>query len=214
MITTTIAAMALGMTSAPTNIKTPLIAPGPVQTTVKFGMPYLECFKTTEAGEDEVYLIVTGRWSDGTTFKYRYPNETGHWDLNDGEGDPPIRDINLINLGMGQGSYVDLAVVIMEEDGGSTGGWAALAGAVVDTLVPEGGGIFSAIGSMLNFTDSDDYIGSFKVRVYENNDNPTAQVYAYERGYDMPDLAKYWLRWNMGFAGDGSNYKSQFSISK
>src|SRR2546429_9396548 len=59
------------------------------QAKVEVVLERLECDKTTEAGADEVYILVAGKNSDGTkTFSDRLPTNnprvaSGHWDMND-----------------------------------------------------------------------------------------------------------------------------------
>jgi hypothetical protein len=192
----------------------PTTATAQASKTVKFRMPYLECFQTTEHGEDEVYLVVTGQYSGGNPFQYRFPNETQHWDLNDGEGDPPVRDWPLINLEMHNGSSVDLIVLVMEEDGGTSGGWTRLGGSVVGRLNPQAGAIIGVIGSLINFQDSDDFIGAFSVHITNDNGNIITTFSPRDRVYDSSDPNSAWIRWNVNMNGDGSKYMSQFSVEE
>ena len=46
------------------------------------------CDKTTEQGADEVYLITTGRSSNGKEYSDRSPSPTTHWDMNDNSSLP------------------------------------------------------------------------------------------------------------------------------
>lgn len=46
-------------------------------------IPNINCQKTTESREDEIYLIVTWKTSYGSTGTVRVPSSE-HWDMNDG----------------------------------------------------------------------------------------------------------------------------------
>lgn len=183
--------------------------------TVVFSMPYLESFQTTEHGEDEVYLIVAGKRSDGGSFQYRFPNGSDHWDLNDGEGDPPVRNQTLINFNnFDPGDSADLVVTVMEEDGGVAGGWISLGSAVVGAINKPAGAIISTIGQFLNFGDSDDVIGVFSVHIENINGDVFTSIKPIDRVYDISDPGKYWITFNVNMNGDGSKYKSQFSVTQ
>jgi hypothetical protein len=182
------------------------------QQTVSFGMPYLECFQTTEAGEDEIYLVVSGKWHTGSSFSYRFPNESGHWSLNDREGDPPVRNQTLLNLPMRDGDVVDLVVVVMEEDGGSVGGWAALASTALGFLDPTAGSIAAALGRLLPH-DSDDVIGTFSVHIEQSGGQAFAKFTPRDRTYNYSDPSAFYTKYRIDMNGDGSDYVSLFSVT-
>ena len=187
--------------------------PAATQQTVSFAMPYLESFKTTEAGEDEIYLVVSGKWHSGNSFTYRSPNESGHWNLNDREGDPPVLNQTLLNIPMRDGDVVDFVVVVMEEDGGSVGGWAGLASTALGFLDPTAGSIAAALGRLLNFHDSDDVIGSFSVQIEKSGGQAFAKFTPRDRAYNYADPSAFYTKYRIDMNGDGSDYVSLFSVT-
>jgi len=211
-----IAITACSLILSQTHAKSETGEPAPAkanQKVAKFGMPYLECFKTTEAGEDEVYLVVSGNWRGGESFQHRFPNASGHWDLNDREGDPPVKDQNLINFTMNDGDAVDLVVMVMEEDGGTSGGWTSLAGSVIGLVNPKAGSIITTIGKFLTIEDSDDFIGAFSVHIQNEGGNILAQFKPRDRVSDISDPNEYWIKAKVVMNGDGSDYSSVFSVT-
>jgi len=175
-------------------------------------MPYLECFKTTEAGEDEIYIVISGRSSDGQSFKARLPNDAGHWDLNDGEGDPPVLNQDLMRFDMAEGSSLDFTVMVLEEDGGTIGGWTNLAGGAL-TLVDQGlGELIGVIGELFNFKDSDDFIGAVAVHIEMTNGQALATFKPLDRVEGGWDTSSYWLKRPVSMNGDGSSYQMVFEV--
>jgi hypothetical protein len=184
------------------------------QRAVSFNMPYLESFQTTEAGEDEIYLIVTGRWrSTGETFSYRFPNASGHWDMNDREGDPPVLNQHLLKLTLNEGDAVDLVVMVMEEDGGTVNEWVDIAASVGGALSKTAGTILGAISKLIpTITDTDDFIGAFSVRIENVDGSIRAQFTPRDRAYNYGDPMLYWKSYRIDMNGDGSDYHSLFSV--
>jgi hypothetical protein len=200
---------------APPSLWSPTAARGAAHTRrVSFRMPYLESFQTTEAGEDEVFLVVAGAWSGNRgTFKYRYPNATGHWSLNDREGDPPVVNQTLIDFTMSDGDQVDFVVMVLEEDGGTLGGWADLAGGAISVVEPGLGTIFSAVALLFGgIEDTDDFLGGMVVHIRNIGGNITTTFEPRDRVYGSSDPNQAWVRWNVDFNGDGSNYRSQWEV--
>jgi hypothetical protein len=183
------------------------------QKQVKISMPYLESFQTTEHGEDEVYLLVSGKWGNGQTFSYRFPDAAGHWDLNDGDGDPPVRNQNLLNVGMFDGQVLDLVILMMEEDGGTSKPWVDIASTVASVVLPEASSVLGVITSFLNFEDSDDFIGSFSMHIEQRNGQTLTSFRPMDRVYGSSDPSKYWISFAVNMNGDGSNYQSQFAVT-
>ena len=90
------------------------------------------CNKTTEAGADEVYILVAAQKNDGPPVTTRLPADAirqpnGHWDMNDGDQptDNPTGDSHCITnktllvTELSEGGTLDAAIMVMEEDGGS-----------------------------------------------------------------------------------------------
>lgn len=180
--------------------------------TVTFSMSYLECFRTTEAGEDEIYVVVAGRWKNGETFQARVPGAGGHWDLNDGEGDPPVLNQDLLTLDMSDGDHVDFLVMILEEDGGTVGGWASLAGGALSFIDAGIGSLIGALGTLFNIEDSDDFIGAVAVHVDMAGGEAFASFKPVERVTNSWDTSRYWTRRPVSMDGDGSRYEMTFEI--
>lgn len=182
----------------------------------------LACDKTTEHGQDEVYMIVTVKTSDGREAKVRLPQdaahrEEGHWNMNDNQddGDPVHRrrGIELANVALAPGQTADITVMIFEEDGGMPGGWMQLAGAVLTAskepkAVVAGTvlGILGSLANKFNVRDTDDYIGSFGVFVKNESGKLTAEYRPLDRiASQIPNIHganTHEFRMN----GDGSNY--------
>jgi hypothetical protein len=148
--------------------------------TVRLGMRQICCDKTTEAGADEVYILVYGRRSDGqATFEQRLPGPGMHWDMNDGDqptdnpnGDAHCRtNKNLFTGEIPAGQSWDVVVLVMEEDGGTSAQWQrAASSAAIKSGNPyaiAAGSILavytSLFGAIIN--DTDDYIGSFAAHI-------------------------------------------------
>jgi Ricin-type beta-trefoil lectin domain-like len=154
----------------------------------------LRCNDTTEWSADEVYILVVGRRNDGTTFSARLPKNAfrvpeGHWDMNDSgeshdnqKGDSrKITNKILFSNQLPEGATWDLAIIVMEEDDGTTIN-------VLDSIIQKLGMlpagikpfdyVVQIVGGVLRgrdddgfigFRDTDDYIGSFAVHVTRRN---------------------------------------------
>jgi hypothetical protein len=75
----------------------------------------IRCNKTTESGEDEIYLLVEGITDKREAFGKRIPEE-GHWSLNDNGDAREKLDVALWKGSLGPGQSVDLVLMILEED--------------------------------------------------------------------------------------------------
>jgi hypothetical protein len=191
---------------------------------IRLRMMSLKCDKTTEAGADEVYLLVYGRRSDGKTFQAKEPG--GHWDMNDGDQpwDNPngdSRGITSKQLFVGDlpsGQSWSLGVMILEEDGGTTKDMQQI-GAY---LLKESGDPYGVtVGTLLSLltklgvwaTDTDDYIGSFAVQVSNNNGNITSRWKSIDRVTSSEGDSNS-LEYKFRMGGDGSNYIGHYRIFK
>ena len=148
---------------------------------VRLNLDSLTCNKTTEAGEDEVYFLVRTDYGKGQGKWVRYPcgnahQENCHWNMNDGKEPRRIGPYQLdINLNKGQSAV--MLVHIMEEDGGLPGDWAQKAGEALqmidDPKAQAVGVIAQVLGRIASIfelgKDTDDFIGSFAVRVTNDN---------------------------------------------
>lgn len=195
-------------------------------------MDNLWCNQTTEAGEDEIYLIVTWHSSGGQYGSFRVPN--GHWDLNDGNEPRQVSRFDLWSGAINPGETVDISVFILEEDNGSSDQIVAKAQQVMSVLgpaacatVPASCPYAAAISQVIDFIsnlpihiqDSDDYIGSFSMTVTRGLDG---NLYPYYHsvvrcaGFGPWNMVPIGINpnWTMGatFVGDGSSYNARFIL--
>ncbi len=186
------------------------------------------CDKTTEQGADEVYITILGTKKGSNDFYTRIPSTTTHWDMNDGNQgtDNPTGDSHCISnrtLFHGElkpGETYFLNVSICEEDGGTTKKYQEIAAEIIkqsgDPYVATAGELISIITKLGGFfTDTDDWMGMFGVKV-TNNDGVISVEWSSKEGiihmipdHDFPsDINRKELRMNH----DGSNYVGWFGI--
>ena len=180
------------------------------------------CEKTTEAGEDEVYMLVVRTTSEGGYTAYRIPGGNGHWSLNDGNDPREVGRTIIHQIDLDDNEKTNIYVRIMEEDQGLPGDWAQKIG---DALTASGNDIAEAIGTTLQviggvfnavgLQDTDDYIGAFGVE-YAFKNGSLVDIH-WERGgnvystdTDNPALGQHSsiIRFN----GDGSDYVGEFYV--
>ena len=188
------------------------------------------CDKTTEPGADEVYIVVAGKSNTGREYFGRLPNSSGHWDMNDGDqGTKPASgysgDAHCISDGalfsdIRDGETWNFAVLIMEEDGGTTRTYQQIGSEVlkqIDNPYTQATGYVLGVLTKLGFfaTDTDDYIGSFGVQVA----NSGGQFSVNWRNGDRvsfsqadPNAPDQTTRHEFRFNGDGTNYVGWFYI--
>jgi len=185
----------------------------------RLGIQGLCCDKTTELGEDEVYMIVAARASDGRTWGFRLPDSSGHWDMNDGQDDSNhcISNVTIWDAPLPDGQDVTISVAIMEEDGGTSRPYTDIAAAMLQTSGdPVGmltGQILGVIGHFFPLGNSDDFIGAFSVMI-SNVDN-TLQVAWRPKDCVTSEIVNihgantHEFRMN----GDGSNYVGWYQVT-
>ena len=199
----------------------------PTSSTVRLKLRTLVCNKTTEAGADEVYVLVIGNRSDGAKYTARIPADAphsaaGHWDMNDGNQptDNPSGDSRRITnkqLFIGDvspGQRWDVVILIMEEDGGNSKKWQeAASAAAIESGNPYAiaGGVILAtftklFGGIVN--DTDDYIGSFAVSIANNGGNVTTDWRAIDRVSSSQGAEER----EFGMNGDGSAYIGTYGV--
>jgi hypothetical protein len=204
--------------------------PPPKATHVTLRMLGLCCGKTTEPGADEAYLFVAGLRSDNTNaspqqYSARLPDANDplhrgdvrfHWDINDG-GQPDnnpsgdshcIRDRVLFEGDLPEGQSWDFSLIFMEEDGGNS----ALAQDILAGILMKSGdpyaataggvlGVMTALGVRIN--DTDDYLGSFSLRIKNSGGKLTVDWKSIDRiNYLSPSGNYAEVKMN----GDGSDY--------
>jgi hypothetical protein len=178
---------------------------------------YLHCDKTTEHGEDEVFFVLTARKPDGEVISMRLPGDKSHWDMNDNANKK--RDIaipHLLDFDLKKDERMQVIVAIMEKDGGSPKQWLDFSKALADKLPAND--ITTSITSVLdlvtgwiglvNVKDTDDYIGSFRVDLWNDEDS----IHTIKANWSAVDRAigvgqSSGPRSNgFRFDGDGTNY--------
>lgn len=88
-------------------------------TTVELRMARLRCEEQTEGGDDEVYIEVSGRVSDGTPISRRLPAaEPASWELRDDQEPREIRNITLWVGQLSPGDFAEVIVTVKERDHG------------------------------------------------------------------------------------------------
>ena len=188
------------------------------------------CDKTTEAGADEVYFIIAGRSNTGRELFARLPGPSDHRDMNDGDqGTKPYSgysgDAHCVANGslfndIRDGETWNFAVLVMEEDGGTSRDYQSLASQalkMIDHPIAQAAGHILGVLTKLGlfFNDTDDYIGSFGVQATNHGGAITTEwrngdrVVLSQNDPDAPgDPNRHEFRMN----GDGSNYVGWFSI--
>jgi hypothetical protein len=148
----------------------------------------VDCMDTTEAGEDEVYLLVMGKSSSGGSFSSRRPadkphEEAGHINMNDGDDDANKHVNGWIPFqgDLLDGESVAVDVLLMEEDGGTSKPWQELAAAVVgssENPYAVAAASILEIATKLGFNfvnDDDDFLGAFSVVITNNGGKLSTQ---------------------------------------
>jgi len=179
------------------------------------------CGHTTESGEDEIYLLVSWKNSTGSTRSFRWPDASGHLDMND---NGPKQNRDGINIMLWEGDLTDgdtvvVYTAVMEEDGGVPGdllqtiggGVASVGGG--NPITDVAGGVLAGVGSLLdlaNIQDTDDFPGSFAVQLHNSNGHLEQSWKAVERCTSVgvpPDHPEQYKPWQFDLNGDGSLYK-------
>lgn len=186
-------------------------------------MRSLLCNKTTEAGEDEVYILVNGKSPTGK-WNFRLPGSNTHWDLNDGNGQRQITDwfVATDNTGLKPNETSIINIAIMEEDGGTVGQLALdAAGKALEECSASGdpyciaGALGVSIANALHLgQDTDDYIGGFTVSM-SRDENGAIHLQYYN--FDRCSIFQEGSQQNFGmtgisFSGDGSQYVAYFQL--
>lgn len=175
-------------------------------------MTRLWCDQTTEHGEDEIYLKIIAKISNGGSLNNQQPN--GHWDMNDGNEPRSVENVTLLRTHMDAGDSGTIIVIICEQDGGGSEKWQKIGEAVLSTcddprcIAAQQVSYWSRkLG--LTIQDTDDYIGSFTIDFGYNRDGS----FWWKQG----NLERYCSSKKWGdtgveiqLCGDGSNYTGWF----
>jgi hypothetical protein len=186
----------------------------------KLQMRQLLCNHTTEAGEDEVYILVFGKTSDGSYWNFRMPNSSDHWDLNDGNDPREVTNWDLASSDthLNIGEYATFNIYIMEEDGGNLMqildyGKQIIKNCPDPRCLAATNIIQAAQNSGFNIYDTDDYIGSFSVTLSRTQTGYSCEFKNFDR---VAGTAGWSNNGNceeqITFLGDGSSYIGTFSF--
>jgi len=149
----------------------------------QMSIPILNCQKTTESGEDEIYFIIVTRTSSGTTTNIRVPFD-GHININDTrheeKPDPtptfwrvgPVLDFELAD-----NESIEIICNVMEQDDGTPEQYQSVGDEILAKSRRTRHGIFPSINSDVykgiianiastnHLDNSDDWIGSIAYRI-------------------------------------------------
>ncbi|MDB5122359.1 MAG: hypothetical protein JWP94_488 [Mucilaginibacter sp.] len=195
----------------------------PTQTTMlaSFNIEDIECGKTTEAGEDETYVLLIYKFGGANGGTERVPSDDGHWDMNDGADDQNrhVKPGKVIGFNLEDGGSVDMIVQVMEEDGGdgrdfiNFGNGVIAACGITNPYVLGGAALATVFSQFFHIQDTDDWIGSFSVHIERNGDQISWKYQPVARCIDpageMTNMSRGWVHLN----GDGSDYGVTFSIT-
>jgi hypothetical protein len=184
----------------------------------KLFMHYLKCDKTTEAGEDEVYFVVGTRHSNGSVSTYRLPTPDKHWDMNDGNSSKSsIGGFDIAQFDLEPGEHIDLLFNLNEEDGGVADNYMNQVGnllvATEDPYAASAGIFVKVLAALFDFKDSDDWMGSFMVRIRRGREGQySADWKTIDRIFVMDPAGKGQFYRAICFRGDGSDYTAHFEV--
>jgi hypothetical protein len=203
--------------------------PPPRDITAQLRLREFKCFDTTEAGADEVYILVYSTGSAAPMVR-RLPGPavgqaSGHWDMNDGNQpcDNPSGDSRcitnkvLFEKTLRAGESWDVAVLFCEEDGGNSQDLQTLAGTlasrVPNPVVAGVGAVVAALGQLgFNITDTDDYLGSYAVHIENRNGTLTTDWHQGDRLFHFRIDPNRHEAMELKMNGDGSHYEAWFDV--
>lgn len=166
----------------------------------------LYCAKTTENGEDEVYVLTSSKKSsEKSATNSRLPGNGQHWSTNDSGAKQNLHNIFLWEGDLANGEWVDVYVALMEEDGGTPQD-------ILDKIAIFSD-VFKGLAEFLNkfpIQDTDDFQGSFQVRIKNVNGTLVREWYPIERTEDKgvpPNHTGPFLPHEFWAFGDGANYR-------
>ena len=170
----------------------------------------IDCLKTTEAGQDEIYFIVVARSTFGVTRQMRIPGPGAHFDMNDNGNNGHVQNVVIDNVDIPDGGTITYLFLVMEEDGGLD--WANTA----SDLLSQNGDPFSLVGAAIlgvlgALGNSDDYPGSFTASFNNSSGAIKASYQAKDRifqqdpAFSDPPLS-HPTRQRFRMNGDGSTY--------
>ena len=190
----------------------------PLRTRLNFRK--LVCRKTTEAGQDELYILVIRTTSEGGYAAYRLPAPEGHWDIKDNGEQTWIGNTCIHQIDLDRGEKANIYVRIMEEDGGLPGNWAEEVGGALAAIpnaytqaIGAGLQVIGGVFNQLGVIDTDDFPGSFGVEFENRNGSLDGWHWeAGERAQTAADIPGLDHSCRIDFYGDGSNYFGEFYL--
>ena len=182
----------------------------PLTNKYTLNIPELTCLKTTEDQQDEPYLLLIYQYSNGVADVIRVPEK--HWDMYSKGPSSTVVANNLLNITLNKSESIDIICLVMEEDDYSPAMeigrdiLAHLKAGERNLIGVQSDDIKRAIDKRsISFLNTDDWIGSFTLRVKEggytssfrqiNNPNGTSAV--------TTDQAPY----KFILTGDGARYE-------
>jgi hypothetical protein len=129
------------------------------------------CKNTTEWGNDEIYFLISAKFSNGNSIHEIFPDEAGNIYMNDDKGDHIcIGSKKLLAFTLNDNESVLITVTIMEQDGDSANvglRYKATLTDILDNIDNNFKNDAVIISKMKNLfphkKDTDDWIGSFEV---------------------------------------------------
>jgi len=202
----------------------------------QLSVPSFACYKTTEDGADEVYLLLTWKTTTGREGNF----SKGIWSMNDTrhqENDSPLGTI--VDLYLDPGEIVEILGTVMEQDDGQPRQYEAVGRSILQDIRGSGEAIFpylkngpaelaNKIKNLLAVTaqanrlkNSDDWIGSFSFRVPDVKQNQ--QPWDCRGIFNTNDAAANTNRYYIdattaarlavfNFGGDGSKYTMKIMV--
>lgn len=195
---------------------------------VKLYCPSIKCLKTTEDGEDEIYMLVIWKTNTGKQGNLRLP--ATHIDVNDIKS--LKNDINLgtlIDITLGRSEQLFVQYLLMEEDDGTPEAYAKVgeeffregapfpsSGTKLEDFVSD---VLERVQGTYKFNNSDDFIGGFQFNTSNNatwletnfnvvyNKNQTD-----DREKDPKHFTSSFIQRDFTFHGDDSYYKVRVTM--
>lgn len=197
-------------------------------------MPSLKCEQTTDDGEDEVYLLILWKKSDGSKGSIRMPGIPNAW-KNMNDGDKLNNDLDwgeLLAFDLQLGQRIDILGMIMENDDGTLQQYAKFGEELfrsnffneIKTNLNAGNSsdikkILARIAGTYSLKNPDDWIGSFvcafllsREGVKENygavfnENNPTDKMHGANPKNNSKTTSYH-------FGGDGSSYFAKLRLT-
>ena len=182
-------------------------------------IPLIECTKTTEDGEDEIYLLVIWKTSYGTEGSIRIPKKDDYLSMNDGDkANSKVGFGDVLGFDLASGETIDIFCAIMEEDDGTKLQYRKAGKDVLqlgkttsrfsDIQAESFKNILARVASTNHLRNADDWIGAFTIFAGNKGRDQMTKINNPDNSGPTPDgaviqghdTATY------KFSGDGSGY--------